>query len=265
METKDTKKTRKAGKRSPGYPMISLPEAIEKVKTLWEKDKNNVIPIEAAHEHLGYKPNTGYAARVTAALKKFDLISENQGGIKLTNEAVDLILHEPTDEQYIQTVVKLAFRPAIYEKIYDEYDGQIPSDATLKIKLIRDYEFNPESINDFISGFRKTIEFANSIEGVKGDNPSDEKTKPDEEKDRLVGGIMMQGAKETPTNKPTGLSGKSIMEIPIPISATEAVTIRTPYPLTEQAWNQMFNILKAYKPTLVPTAIGTEDDETKDN
>jgi hypothetical protein len=264
MENQDAKKTRKQGKRSPGYPMISLPEAIEKAKILWENDKNNIIPIEAAHEHLGYKPNTGYAARVTAALKKFDLIFENQDGIKLTNEAVDLILHEPTDEQYIKTVIELAFRPPIYEKIYKEYDGQIPSDATLKIKLIKDYEFNPESINDFISGFRKTIEFAKSIEGERGD-PTDEKKKPDEGNDHLVGGILMQGTKETATGKTTNLSGKSIMEIPIPISLTEAVTIRTPYPLTEQAWNQMLNILKAYKPTLVPTAIGEEKDEAKEN
>ncbi len=54
------------------------------------------------------------------------------------------------------------------------------------------------------------------------------------------------------------LPSKTI-EIPIPLSATEWVKIQASYPLSEKSWNQMFNILNAYKPSLV------SEDEAKES
>jgi hypothetical protein len=144
--------------------MISLEEAIQKVKVLWDEDKNNPIPLEAVYENLGYRSKGGYAARVIAALKKFGLIFEKQDDIILTNEAVDLMIHNNSDVEYIETLKKLAIKPVIYEKIYNDNNGSIPSDSALKIRLIKDYSFNPESVTDFIITFRKTLEFAGLIE-----------------------------------------------------------------------------------------------------
>lgn len=175
MNNEQEKKTRKAGKRSPGYPMCSLEEAVQKAKILWDKDQNNPIPIEAAYEHLGYKPSGGgYAARILAALKKYGLIYEKQNDIYLTEEAVDLALHEQSDEKYSDTIKILALKPTIYAKLINDYNGNLPSNATLKIKLIKDYEFNPSSVDDFLLNFRNTIEFAklqksNEIEKEKTD------------------------------------------------------------------------------------------------
>jgi hypothetical protein len=270
METKTEKKPRKAGKRSPGYPMISLEEAIEKAKVLWDKDKNNVIPIDAAYEHLGYKAKGGYGARILAALKKFGLISDSQNGIRLTSDAVDLMLHEPGSGDYENIIGKLFLKPSIYEKLYGEYEGQLPSDATLRVKLIKDYEFNPDSVEDFINGFRRTIEFARIAENKeirldKKNTKSDERSINTSLIDSSIGGFSMLNTKEISTETSTiRPPGKSVMEIPIPISLTEAVIIKTPYPLTEQAWNHMLSILNAYKPTLVPS-MGKNTDESKEN
>jgi effector-binding domain-containing protein len=141
--------------------MLSLEEAIQKIKILWEKDRNKTIPIEVAYSHLGYKTIGGYASRVIAAMKKYGLIYEKQNDIILTEEAIDLALHEPSDDIYIETIKKLALKPTIYGILFNEYNGNLPSDATLKIKLIKEpYEFNPDKVSGFISDFRKTIEFA---------------------------------------------------------------------------------------------------------
>jgi hypothetical protein len=51
--------------------------------------------------------------------------------------------------------------------------------------------------------------------------------------------------------KPTPQQPKTI-EIPMPLSPTEWVKVQASYPLSEKAWEQMQNILKAYKPSLVP-------------
>ncbi len=164
MEKKATR--RKQIHRSPGYPMISLVEAIEKAIILYQKEGIGYMPREvAAIEHLKYETYGGYPARVIAALKKFNLISEKGKDIMLTQEAINLAVFEPTSEDYKEIVRKIALKPAIYRRIYDDNDGTIPSDATLKSKLINEYKFNPGKVDSFIKIFRKTINFA----GLSGD------------------------------------------------------------------------------------------------
>ncbi|KQC06800.1 MAG: hypothetical protein APR62_07500 [Smithella sp. SDB] len=178
MNTAQEKKVSKRGKRSPGYPMISLEEAIQRAKILWDKDKNNPIPLRAVFEHLGYKNIGGYGGRVLSALKQFGLINEKKGDIRLTDEAVDLALHEPQDDIYIETIKKLAIKPNVYEKLFNEYNGNLPSDTTLKIKLIKEpYEFNPVKVDGFISDFKRTIEYANLN---RSDTTGDENTMQNE-------------------------------------------------------------------------------------
>ncbi len=241
---KKERKPRKQGKRSPGYPMIGLDEAVQRAKTLWDKDKNNYIPLAAAYEHLGYKPKGSYGARIISALKKFELIYEKQDAIKLTEEAVDLVLHEPSDELYIETVKKLALKPAIYEKIFNEYNRELPSDSTLRIKLIKDFEFNPESVDDFISNFRKTIEFAGLSAGNKELEREGQTKFPPKGEDKSMSAVELMTSGKKPT-----------IEIPIPLSDTEFAFIKMPHPLTNAQWEKIESILKAYKPT----------DETKEN
>lgn len=243
VKEKKERKPRQPGKRSPSYPMISLEEAVQKAATLWEKDKNNLMPIEAAYEHLGYKSKAGYAARVFAALKQFELIFEKQSAIKLTDEAVDLMLHSSSDENYIITIKNLALKPNSYEKILNDNNGIVPSDNTLKIQLIKNYGFNPKSVDDFISNFRKTIEFAGLSENKESDNEGQSKFLPKRE-DKLMSSAELIASGKKPT-----------IEIPIPLSDTEFAFIKMPHPLTNAQWEKIENILKAYKPA----------DETKEN
>ncbi len=240
---KKERKPRKPAKRSPGYPMISLEEAIQRAKTLWDNDKDNYIPLAAAYEHLGYKAKGSYGARIISALKKFDLISEKQDDIKLTEDAIDLALHMPSDQRYIEIIKKLALKPSIYEKIFTKYNGALPSDTTLRIELIKEHGFNPESVEDFLSSFRKTLEFA-GLSGERKESEKEEQIKPPPKKeDKLVAALESIASGKKP-----------IIEIPIPLSDTEFAFIKMPHPLTNAQWEKIESILKAYKPT----------DETKD-
>ena len=164
MERQGTRK--KQIHRSPGYPMISLGEAIEKAIILYQKEGIGYMPREvAAIEHLKYETYGGYPARVIAALKKFNLISERGKDIILTQEAVNLAIYDPLSEDYKEIVRKIALKPDIYKKLYDKYNGILPSNATLKVKLINEYKFNPGKVDIFIKTFRQTLKFAGLLDG----------------------------------------------------------------------------------------------------
>ena len=174
----NTKKKKRV--RSPAYPMIDLKESIAKANTLWNKDRSNPVPMDAAYEHLGYRKKGGYGGRVIAALKQFDLIYEKHGDIILTQNAIDLALYKSTDQQYVDIVRKIALKPYSYNKLFTEYNGQLPSDATLRIKLIKEHGFNIDKVVDFISNFRSTIAFA-GLSGLGKQEETIEEEVPKEE------------------------------------------------------------------------------------
>jgi len=55
---------------------------------------------------------------------------------------------------------KIAIKPNIYNKIYNDNNGHPISDEALKSKLIRDYEFNAGKVDKFIETYRQTIKFS---------------------------------------------------------------------------------------------------------
>jgi len=174
----NTKKKRRI--RSPGYPMIDLKEAIAKAKILWDRDKSHPIPKDAVFEHLGYQIEGGYGGRIIAALKQFDLIYEKQNDIILTQNAIDLAIYPHIDNHYIEIVKKIALKPYTYNKLYSENNIHELSDASLKVILIKNYKFNPDKVDAFISNFRSTIVFAGlsglgkQEETIEGEVPKEE-------------------------------------------------------------------------------------------
>ncbi|MBF0506098.1 MAG: hypothetical protein HQL09_04620 [Nitrospirae bacterium] len=209
--------------RSPGYPMIDLKEAIVRAKMLWDKDKNNPIPREVAAEHLGYGSAGGYPGRVLAALKHFDLIYMREGDIILTDKAVNLAVHSPSDKVYIDIVKEIALKPSVYADLFNEYNGDLPSDSTLKVKLIKDYKFNAYKIERFITSFRSTIEFAGL---TTQDKPAEEEK---DEMQKQTQDVTVQAAPIIGAGKVSGIAipstATNVKHYPIPLSKGKTAVI----------------------------------------
>lgn len=218
----DSNERRSVVTRSPGYPMIDLKEAIKRTMILWDKDRTNFIPTEVAFSHLGYKSRGGYAARVIAALKQFELITEKKGDVKLTQWAVDLAIYDHASGEYREIIRKIALKPDIFARIFNDYNGTLPSDNNLKVRLIKDYKFNPKSVDEFIGTFKQTIEFA-------GLNKTQSTEQP-EEMDASAGERLSENRAEQA--KPTKLESAllsaqkvAIMSYNIPLKNKKTATL----------------------------------------
>lgn len=255
-------KKKRTRKRSPGYPMISLEEAIQRVRILWNKEKNNPVPLEAAFDHLGYKTMGGYGGRVLAAMKQFGLIYQKQNDIILTSDAVDLVLHDQSDDKYIETVKILALKPTIYEKLFNENNGQ--SDAALKIRLIKEYEFNPDKVNGFLSDFRKTIEFAKLDSTRFSDS---EKTSDDDKKVQQNDNLpIKQGVSLKPSTFVPEASEREIANYPIGKGLKARILVSGPSLVTSDSIKKLIGLLQLNEndlPEIADFNLNEEYDTTK--
>lgn len=150
--------------RSPGFPVIPLEEAISKLQIIYNKDKLAFINVDAMILHLGYKGGRGGSAgRVIAALKHYGLLDEKSGQFRVSDVGYR-ILHLPEDSQEKATLIKeAALSPSTFQRVLNYYNGELPSDTTLRSYLILNEKFNPDSVDKFISVFRETVALANSL------------------------------------------------------------------------------------------------------
>jgi hypothetical protein len=240
---------RKKG-RSPSYPGIDLQEALGRARTLYSIERRNPIPVMTALAHWSYKSASGPGAVVLAALKKFGLLDDEGAGpgrhVKLTPLALQIIQDEREESPERDNAIrKAALLPTIHSQLWSEYKGELPSDANLRFKLLRERSFTESGAAEFIPQFRRTIAFANLSEGDSLSEDSGDKTNEERRGGMGGAGTLLK----TPPSAHT---------VQIPISPAEWATLQAPFPLTEAKWRQMLAVLAAMKPALVQD--GTDDE-----
>jgi hypothetical protein len=155
------KAEKKVRQRSPNYPTVGLPEAIERVRKLFEADGRAGVPTEIAAKHIGYATAHGQAYSVLSALKKFGLLDEEKGRVSLSRRAIELLNLPATDPRRIQSLKDAALSPPIYRELVDAHAKTgLPGDESLEAELVTYKNFNPKSVAGFVKDFKATLEFA---------------------------------------------------------------------------------------------------------
>lgn len=159
--------------RSPNYPAISLPEAIAKARTVYEKEYNHPSPREVVVKAMGYSGINGASSTVFSAITKYGLIeSVGNDQYRISPLALDIFLHNRGDAPRRNAIEKAAFAPPLFAELREFYGKALPSDDNLRAYLIKK-DFNPKSVGDVIRAYRDTIELVE--DETKGYNPIETK------------------------------------------------------------------------------------------
>lgn len=145
--------------RSPSYPAIGLPEAIQRIQQIFDRENFHAADGDTLAKAIGYSGSNGASDVVLSALKKYGLLEKSgQGAYKLSAIAKDIITHQPGDPEYVKAVTEAAFTPLLFDELCSEFGiAPPPSDNNLRTKLLK-REFNPKVVGDVIRAYRETIE-----------------------------------------------------------------------------------------------------------
>jgi len=253
MSETDSLSARKAKRpRSPSYPGITLEQAIERARVIYEKEGRNSPPFEAILEHWGYSPRSGAGSVVLAALRKYGLLVYEGQTARLSDLALTILWHEDDTEERQEAIKEAALKPTIHAELWRQYDT-VPSEATLKLELRR-RGFAETAIPEFINIFRSTLAFAQLTE-------TDRLPDKNGEGSGSEGGTHVSTALQAPPlRKPTPGAPPPIQ---LPLLGGTVVTLQASGPVTEEAWEQMMIVLNALKPGFVSRS-AVEDDAPAD-
>ncbi len=144
--------------RSPNYPAVSLREAIELVRQLWNKEKKTPVPGDVAVKAMGYTGLNGPARTKLSALKKYGLIEDAGGKIVISDLAMKILQYQVGSKEYKSAISKALVNPDIFSQLYEKYASA--SDEALRSMLVVEMNFSESGAINFISSFRDNIELA---------------------------------------------------------------------------------------------------------
>lgn len=175
------------GGRSVAYPFISLEAAINRARQFWDHEGKNLAPMSAAASHWQYGLKTSGLRQTVSALKQYGLMADNGIGddrqVKLTERALDILV-EPEESQKRSAAIRAAATgPKIYAELLAKWNvKELPSDATITAYLLREKDFNRNSVSAFLEDFKANIAFANLVGSANmspsASNGDGGKTKP---------------------------------------------------------------------------------------
>src|SRR5690242_15989093 len=116
--------TRKQVGRSPRYPGIDLERAVERARTLFEKEAHYPTNTQIVLQHWGYAPKGGGGAVTLAALKAFGLIETDGAGDRRTAHVSRLAenILNPENPLIRQDALKTAaLLPQAHRDIWEQY------------------------------------------------------------------------------------------------------------------------------------------------
>jgi len=149
--------------RSPNYPALSLPEAIERVKDVHRVQQTTPEPREVVLQHMGYSGVNGRSLKAISALIKYGFLeSTGDGNLRVSKRAIAILYPDPDNPKAkSQALLDAAHAPALFASIFNRWKSR-PSDASLQSYLAHQ-GFNTNSVEQVAQAFYETYDLVSDL------------------------------------------------------------------------------------------------------
>jgi hypothetical protein len=141
--------------RSPEYPAISLKEAIDRVKMIYDRDYQNRLPRAVVATHMGYKGLSGASLPILSSLLKYGLMEGRGDETRVSDLAVALLAHAPGTPERTQALYTASSLPELFAELDAKFQGGKASDQALRSYLLTN-KFIPGAADAAIRAYRDT-------------------------------------------------------------------------------------------------------------
>lgn len=150
--------------RSPNFPVISLPQAIERIEAIYDKEQTLPATRETLAEHLGYSGLNGASIKMISALGKYGLLEAVDDRGHRVSKLAMAILHPADDQEKMDAIREAASMPALFQRLTEQFDGGRPSETNLRSWLLRN-GFAKSAVDNVIRAYGETMDLVGDSRG----------------------------------------------------------------------------------------------------
>lgn len=180
--------------RSPNYPQISLPKAIELAAKLYAEAHTHKATAAVVVSTWGYTGLNGKSLGVISALKKYGLLeSVGDNEFKISKDGLTMVVDPKSSTERAAAIIRAAFRPALFAELRNEYGDKPPkSDEFMRAFLLK-RGFVQSVVDIPIRTYRETIALVEQAQEVMRsagvEDASDGDAAPSDEDDVMSSAI----------------------------------------------------------------------------
>lgn len=152
-----------SGRRSPNYPLLSLEEALPRVGKIYKAENSHKADREVIAKVLGYSSLNGTSLGLIGALNRYGLLEADKDGLKVSNDAVDILVLPEEAPERLEALQRCALEPPVFADLYSSYGENLPSDGNIRHYLVTKKNFLQKAADEVIRIYRKNQEFLSAI------------------------------------------------------------------------------------------------------
>lgn len=262
--TTDAKPKQKRN-RSPQYPSISLPDALDRVHEIYDHEQFNWVNARIASSHWGYSPKSSSSIRLLSALTQYGLIERSKGAnrqIRLTELAKSIIRDSrPVSPDRDAALREAALKPVVNQKAWTRWGTSPPSTDQMAHELEHELGFNPNSIPVFIAAYEETIAHVGMDKSgqsahLEADTEGDTDVPLDTDSGMAEGPCDLAMSQKQEAAMPSVAEAtRTDWDVTIPLIGGGRAILRVPIPVTEADYDLLTGViashLKAMKAAIV--------------
>lgn len=149
--------------RSPAYPALSLPAAVEMIRKVHKIQQTTPEPRIVVLQHMGYSKENGRAQKSISALIKYGFLEkEGEDGLRVSKRAISILYPDPDNPAEQDAALLAASRePSLFNEIFERW-GHRPSEESLRAYLINK-GFNVNSVDQVARAFYDTFDLVSEL------------------------------------------------------------------------------------------------------
>ena len=148
--------------RSPNYPALSLPDAIDKTRRVYEKNHSARMDPLSVAKSLGMSSLHGSALTTISALRKYGLLEKDGKDLKVSREAVVILKEVEDSEERYDALQGALERPVLFDQLIDRYGSEEVDPETIAIHLETTMGFKSKAAIKASRNFRESVDFVTS-------------------------------------------------------------------------------------------------------
>lgn len=192
--------------RSPNFPVISLPAAIDRIQKIYAVEQTIPATRETIAKHLGYSGMNGASLKIISALSKYGLLEEVKDKNLRISQLALAILHPANDQEKVDALKQAAGGPILFQKLNTQFEGRRPSDTNLRSWLLRN-GFATSAVDSVITAYSETMDLVGGIEDVyQAPKAEQADTPPLQVRERpsptMTAGTMVSPSRYAPSSEP---------------------------------------------------------------
>lgn len=151
--------------RSPNYPAISLKQAVEQADKIYKKEHTHKASREVVAKAMGYGGLNGASLTAISSLKKYGLLEEANDELKISRDALTILVDPKDSQDRAKAIVRAAFTPVLFDDLQTQYGRTPPSDENLRAFLLK-RGFSQQAVDTPIRAYRETLELVSEAERI---------------------------------------------------------------------------------------------------